>query len=151
MIKSSKSIATENVNERFEKVSTDLFYYLQLGLIKPLDCVLYIKYLELYNAKYGYAYPTIYQLQDYLNCSRSSILESNKRLVKAGLIKVDKYKKNNNIYLPLQPLSKAELSNQVPVEIMELEIRKAKIYKAIDGDRLRFDGLLMNQSNKISD
>lgn len=143
MIKSSKSIATKNVTERFEKVSTDLFYYLQLGLIKPLDFVLYIKYLELYNAKYGYAYPTIYQLQDFLNCSRSSILESNKRLVEAGLIKVDKnkYKNNNNIYLPLQPLSKSELSDQVPNKIMELEIRQAKIYKAADGDRVRFEGL----------
>ncbi|WP_339174822.1 transcriptional regulator [Solibacillus sp. FSL R5-0691] len=151
MIKSSKSIATKNVNERFEKVSTDLFYYLQLGLIKPLDFVLYIKYLELYNEKYGYAFPTIPQLRDYLNCGRSSILEANKRLVEVGLIKVDKHKNNNNIYLPMQPLSKSELTSQVPTKVRELEMRQAEISKATENDRMRFGGLLLKQSNKISD
>ncbi|MFE3573170.1 hypothetical protein ACFXN8_02495, partial [Lysinibacillus sp. NPDC059133] len=56
--------ATHNVTEKFEKVSTDIFYYVQLGIIKPFDMVLYVKYLELFNKDCGYAFPTIYQLED---------------------------------------------------------------------------------------
>lgn len=150
MIISSELIATRNVNERFEKVSTDIFYYVQLGLIKQNDVVLYIKYLELFNEDYGYAFPTIYQLQDYLNISRASIMDSNKRLVEAGLLKIDKHKKNNNIYLPLQPLPKNELAKQVPQKLKELEERQNKIYGSAMEDRVRFDGLLEKQKNNNS-
>ena len=150
MIISSELIATKNVSERFEKVSTDIFYYVQLGLIKHSDVVLYIKYLELFNENYGYAFPTIYQLQDYLNISRASVIESNKRLVEAGLLKVDKHKKNNNIYLPLQPLPKTELAKQVPQKLKELEERQKKIHGSAMEDRVRFDGLLEKQKNNNS-
>lgn len=92
-----------------------------------------------------------FQLRDYLNCGRSSILEANKRLVEVGLIKVDKHKNNNNIYLPMQPLSKSELTSQVPTKVRELEMRQAEISKATENDRMRFGGLLLKQSNKISD
>ncbi|WEA41638.1 transcriptional regulator [Lysinibacillus fusiformis] len=148
MILPSKSIATEHVNERFEKVSTDIFYYVQLGFIKSSDVALYIKYLELFNPNYGYAFPTIYQLEDYLNCSRSSIMSANKRLVAAGLIMISKYQHNNNIYLPLQPLRKEELAKQIPNKVKELEKRQMKIYKIADQDKNRFAIQFDNQSHK---
>ncbi|MGE8001653.1 hypothetical protein ACQKOF_24100 [Lysinibacillus sp. NPDC093190] len=85
-ISPKQSLATHNVTEKFEKVSTDIFYYVQLGLIKPFDMVLYVKYLELFNKDCGYAFPTIYQLEDYLNCSRQSIVSANNRLVAVGLL-----------------------------------------------------------------
>ncbi|EOQ22266.1 hypothetical protein KQ1_05843 [Bacillus cereus BAG3O-1] len=92
-----QSLATHNVTKQFEKISTDIFYYVQLGLIKPFDIALYVKYLELFNENYGYAFPTIYQLEDYMNCSRQSIVSANKRLVTAGLLIMRKHKNNNNI------------------------------------------------------
>lgn len=139
MIKPTESIATENVNERFEKVSTDIFNYVQLGLIKCVDVVLYIKYLEMYNPNFGYAFPTIYQLEDYLNMSRTSIMNANKRLVAVGLLKIGKYKQNNNIYIPLQPLSKEDLYKQVPHKLKELEKRQIKVYKNADEDKVRLN------------
>ncbi|MFT9818170.1 hypothetical protein [Lysinibacillus sp. NPDC056185] len=45
-----------------------------------------MKYLELFNKDCGYAFPTIYQLEDYLNCSRQSIVSANNRLVAVGLL-----------------------------------------------------------------
>lgn len=65
------------ITEKFEKVLTDIFYYVQLGIIKPFDMVLYVKYLELFNNDCGYAFPTIYQL---------SRFSANNRLVAIGLL-----------------------------------------------------------------
>ncbi|MCU7756893.1 hypothetical protein N7988_28100 (plasmid) [Bacillus cereus] len=96
-----QSLATHNVTKQFEKVSTYIFYYVQLGLIKPFDIALYVKYLELFNENYGYAFPTIYQLEDCMNCSHQSIVSANKRLVTAGLLIMRKHKNNNNIYFSL--------------------------------------------------
>lgn len=49
MIKPKQSLATHNFTKKFEKVSMDIFYYVQLGIIKLFDMVLYVKYLELFN------------------------------------------------------------------------------------------------------
>ncbi|MCS0788232.1 hypothetical protein NX021_08615 [Cytobacillus firmus] len=136
-----KSLATQNVTKRFEKVSMDIFYYVQLGLIKPFDVALYIKYLELFNEEYGYAFPTIYQLEDYMRCSRQSIVSANKRLVAAGLLIMSKYKNNNNIYFPLQPHTNDDLAKQVPHLLTELEKRREKIYSFADDDKVRFESL----------
>lgn len=141
MITPKKSIATRDVTEKFEKVSRDIFYYVQLGLIKPIDMVLYVKYLELFNEAYGYAFPTIYQLEDYLNCSRQSIVSANKRLVAAGLLIIKKHKKNNNIYIPLQPHTYEDLAKQVPHLLVELEKRQEKIYSVADQDKFRLNNL----------
>lgn len=135
-----QSLATHNVDKRFEKVSTDIFYYVQLGLIKPFDIALYVKYLELYNEEFGYAFPTIYQLEDYLYCSRQSIVSANKRLVEAGLLIIRKHK-NNNIYFPLQPHTKEDLGKQVPHLLIELDKRREKIYSLADKDRFRLENL----------
>lgn len=48
--------------------------------------VLYVKYLELFNKDCGYVFPIIYQLEDYLNCSRQSIVTATNRLVAVGLL-----------------------------------------------------------------
>lgn len=146
MITPKQSLATKNVTEKFEKVSTDIFYYVQLGIIKPFDLVLYVKYLELFNENYGYAFPTIYQLEDYLNCSRQSIVSANKRLVSAGLLIIKKYQ-NNNIYFPLQPHTNEDLSKQVPQLLIELEKRREKIYLVADNDKFRLENLFENHSH----
>ncbi|WP_259418032.1 hypothetical protein [Bacillus toyonensis] len=78
---------------------------------------LYIKYLEVFSPNYGYVFPVTYQLEDYLNSCRSSIMSVNKRLVAAGLLMISEYQHNNNIYLSLQPLPKEELAKQVPNEV----------------------------------
>ena len=141
-----QSLATSEVTKRFEKVSTDIFYYVQLGLIKPFDLVLYVKYLELFNEDYGYAFPTIYQLEDYLNCSRQSIVSANKRLEAAGLLIIRKHK-NNNVYFPLQPHTNEDLAKQVPQLLIELEKRREKIYSVADKDKFRLENLFENQSH----
>ncbi|MCI2257063.1 hypothetical protein L2D08_22325 [Domibacillus sp. PGB-M46] len=140
-ITAKQSPATLNVSKRFEKVSTDIFYYVQLGLIKPFDVALYIKYLELFNKDYGYAFPTIYQLEDYLNCSRQSIVSANKRLTDAGLLIIKKHKSNNNIYFPLQPHTNEDLEKQVPELLIKLNKRREKIYGLAATDKYRFESL----------
>lgn len=147
MITPKQSLGTQNVTEKFEKVSTDIFYYVQLGIIKPFDMVLYVKYLELFNEDYGYAFPTIYQLEDYLNCSRQRIVSANRRLVAAGLLIIRKYKNNNNIYFPLQPHTNEGLAKQVPQLLTELEKRREKIYSLADDDKFRLENLFENQSH----
>jgi len=147
MIDPKKSIATKGVVKRFEKISTDIFYYVQLGLIKPFDVVLYIKYLELFNDEYGYAFPTIYQLEDYLHCSRQSIVSANKRLVAAGLLIMDKHKNGNNIYLPLQPHTNEDVAKQVPDLLIKLDQRREKIYSLANDDKLRFKKLFEKQNH----
>ncbi len=147
MITPKESIATHDVTKRFEKVSTDIFYYIQLGLIKPFDMVLYVKYLELFNENYGYAFPTIYQLEDYLNCSRQSIVSANKRLVAAGLLIISRHKNNNNIYLPLQPHTNEGLAKQVPHLISKLDKRQEKIYSLANDDKVRFENLFKKQNH----
>ncbi|TQR06748.1 hypothetical protein [Psychrobacillus soli] len=146
MIIPKQSLSTHDVTKRFKKVSADIFYYVQLGLIKPFDVVLYVKYLELFNEGYGYAFPTIYQLEDYLNCSRQSIVSANKRLVAAGLLIIKKHK-NNNIYFPLQPHPNENLAKQVPHLLIELEKRQEKIYSVADKDKFRLENLFENQSH----
>lgn len=147
MITPKQSLATHNVTGKFEKVSTDIFYYVQLGLIKPLDIVLYVKYLELFNENYGYAFPTIYQLEDYLNCSRQSIVSANRRLVAAGLLIIRKHKNNNNIYFPLQPHTNEDLSKQVPQLVNQLEKRQKKVYSLAEDDKFRLEDLFENQNH----
>ncbi len=142
-----QSLATHNVTKQFEKVSTDIFYYVQLGLIKPFDIALYVKYLELFNENYGYAFPTIYQLEDYMNCSRQSIVSANKRLVTAGLLIMRKHKNNNNIYFPLQPHTNEDLAKQVPHLLIELSKRREKIYSLADDDKVRFENLFEIQNH----
>lgn len=147
MITPKKSLATIDVNEKFEKVATDIFRYVELGLIKPFDVTLYVKYLELYNPNQGYAYPTIYKLEVFLNCSRQSIVSANKRLEKCGLLIIKKHKNNNNIYFPLQPHSSEELYRQVPELFLEYEKRKAKIESKSFSDKLRFEDLFESHNN----
>lgn len=142
MIKRNESIATRDVNERFEKVSMDIFHYLEIGLIKPFDLTLYLKYLQLYNEDVGYAYPSIYKLEVYLNCSRHSIIEANKRLKNAGLLVSGKYKSNNNIYVPVKPHTREELAKQVPDLFTKFENRRKKIESNASKDKARFEDFL---------
>ena len=146
-LRGSENIATEKVEGSFEKVSTDIFYYLQLGLITTTDISIYIKYLELYNPNYGYAFPTLYDMQDWMNLSRSSILNANKRLIKVGLLKQGKGRYKNNLYVPLQPLNKKELSEQVPEAVEKLKIRQAKIARVEKSDWIRFDTERVNHTS----
>nr|WP_078817933.1 hypothetical protein [Sporosarcina newyorkensis] len=147
MITPKQSLSTQGVTKRFEKVSTNIFYYVQLGLIKPFDIAVYVKYLELFNEEYGYAFPTIYQLEDYMNCSRQSIVSANKRLVAAGLLIIRKHKNNNNIYFPLQPHTNEDLAKQVPHLLIKLEKRREKIYSLATKDKFRLEDLFENQSH----
>lgn len=147
MITPKQALATEGVNERFEKVSTDIFRYVELGLIKYSDVTLYVKYLELFNPNQGYAYPTIYKLEVFLNCSRQSIVAANKRLEKAGLLIIKKHKNNNNIYFPLQPHSKEDLYKQVPTLVSQYEERRATIESKGFSDKLRLEDLFESHNN----
>lgn len=142
MIKRNYSVATKDVNERFEKVSMDIFHYLEIGLIKPFDLTLYLKYLQLFNEGIGYAYPSIYKLEVYLNCSRQSIIESNKRLKNAGLLVTGKYRSNNNIYIPYKPHTREELYKQVPDLFLKFENRREKVESKSNKDKVRFKDFL---------
>lgn len=86
-------------------------------------------------------------MQDWMNLSRSSILNANKRLIKVGLLKQGKGRNKNNLYVPLQPLNKKELSEQVPEAVEKLKIRQAKIARVEKSDWVRFDTEMVNHTS----
>lgn len=100
-----------------------------------------MKYLQLFNPNQGYAYPTIYKLELFLNCSRQSIVAANKRLEKAGPLIIKKHKNNNNIYFLLQPHCKEDLYKQVPELFLKYEKRKANIESKVAMDKVRLEDL----------
>ncbi|MDD9312592.1 hypothetical protein PUS82_15060 [Cytobacillus firmus] len=90
-IKGTGIICKGNVKGNFEQVPMELFDYIQLGLINHTDLIVYTKLLQLYNADYGYAFPTIPQLMYYTRIkSKATIHHSLNTLEEVGLIQKSK-------------------------------------------------------------
>ncbi|QFT88079.1 hypothetical protein FIU87_05460 [Bacillus sp. THAF10] len=125
-IKSSDVTCKGNVSANFISVPDDIFNYIELGLITGNDLTVFIKLLDLYNLDYGYAYPTIDQLEVMTKLSRSTLTESLKKLEYVGLIKKAKGRKGNNVYGVYKPLKKDELYEQVPDLLLKLEKKRRR-------------------------
>lgn len=139
-------ICKGSIDKHFEILPHDLFNYLELGLITPTDFTVYMKLTQFYNAELGYAFPTIPQLMVYTRThSKSTIHRSIKNLTAAGLLQKGKTIKGNNVYLTYKPLSKEELYNLVPGKVQELREMEAKLLKAHEADKVRWE--LFKQEN----
>lgn len=126
------------VKKNFEKVPMELFHYLEIGLIQDSDFVQYIKLQQYHNSDYGYAFPTISQLRVGLNKSKTSILNSNRRLEECGLIKVQRRgPKGNNIYRTCLPLEIKLLKRKYPEKFVTLDIIKEKRLLEDQADKKR--------------
>lgn len=76
-----------NVKGNIELLPMELFDYIQMRLITHTDLVIYVKLLQLYNHKEGYAYPTISQLMKYTHVGSKAIIDKSlDRLTEVGLI-----------------------------------------------------------------
>ena len=133
-----KIIAKGNIDGNFAKVPMELYNYIQLKLISHTDLVIYIKLYDQFNLEYGYAFPTISQLQ--VSCgirSKATIHNSLKNLVRVGLIDKQKTRWGNNAYFVYKPLSKDDLYTCYPNEVksfVEFEMKEANI-AALDKER----------------
>lgn len=125
------------VTKNFEKVPMELFYYLEIGLIQDSDFVQYIKFQQFYNSNFGYAFPTISQLQVLLNKSKASILKSNQRLKECGLLEVQRSQKGNNIYRICLPLGKDLLKRKYPDKFETFDTKKGKRLLEDQADKKR--------------
>jgi predicted transcriptional regulator len=130
-----------NVKGNFELLPMELFDYIQLKLITHTDLVIYVKLLQLYNHKEGYAYPTISQLMKYTHVgSKATIDKSLDRLAEVGLIKTAKSPKfpSKNIYFVFKPLETNELFKYVPEKVEQLKKFENKLIETAEHDKDRF-------------
>src|SRR5690349_6462799 len=85
-IRGTQKLAKGNIEGNFEHFPKDLHAYLQLGLIKHSDVVMYMTLLAYHNTEMGYAYPTNVQLEVTTGLSKGTVVTSLQRLEKADLI-----------------------------------------------------------------
>jgi predicted transcriptional regulator len=138
-IKGTGIICKGSVKGNFELVPMELFDYIQLGLITHTDLVVYVKLLQLYNHKKGYAYPTIPHLMLYAGIgSKVTVHRSLNTLEEVGLIQKGKTNRGNNIYVVYKPLSKTELYKLVPDKVQQLKKNEEKLIKMNEYDKERF-------------
>ncbi|MCP1145802.1 helix-turn-helix domain-containing protein [Lysinibacillus endophyticus] len=138
----------EAIRERFDKAPSDLFHYVELGLISGNDYLHYMKLLSLYNNEIGYAFPTINQLCVFLNKSTKSIVESNKRLQKYGLLEIlERRGHNNNCYKTVAPFTNTELDKLYPTEAKKFLLRKEKLLEKEEQDKQRLAAFVNEDKN----
>ncbi|MGG0458444.1 replication/maintenance protein RepL [Bacillus mycoides] len=127
-IRGTREIAKGNIEGNFEQFPKDLHAYLQLGLIKHSDVVMYMALMAYHNTEIGYSFPTNVNLELTTGLSNGTVVTSLKRLKKVGLIekKRAKYFTNKNIFYLFKPLTREELYKQLPIEAEEFEMKKAK-------------------------
>ncbi|MEK4743879.1 helix-turn-helix domain-containing protein [Bacillus sp. FSL R9-9481] len=145
-IKGTGMICKGNVEGNFEQVPMELFDYIQLGLITHTDLVVYVKLLQLYNPKHGYAYPTIEKLMIETHIKgKATVHNSLKRLGKAGLIQKGKASWGNNTYVVYKPLSKTELYKRVPDKVEQFKAFESKLMTISVHDKERFQQHLQDK------
>ncbi|HDR7386503.1 TPA: helix-turn-helix domain-containing protein [Bacillus toyonensis] len=139
-IRGTREIAKGNIEGNYEHFPKDLHAYLQLGLIKHSDVVMYMTLLAYHNTEMGYAYPTNVQLEITTGLSKGTVVTSLKRLEKAGLMqkKRAKYFTNKNIFYVLKPLTRDELYQQLPEEAEAYEKERAKKLEEAEQHKAEF-------------
>ena len=139
-IKSSGIYCKGNVTENFEMLPSSLFKYLELGVIKQSEFVLYVKLLQLYNVDYNYAFPTITQLMIYTGIgSKATVHKSIDTLEKVGLIGKFKSVRGNNNYVVFKPLDEEELCESVPTEVEKFLVRSNSLLNVAKEDKRRLE------------
>lgn len=145
-IKGTENACKGNLNGNFEQVPMELFDYIQLGLITHTDLVVFVKLLQLYNPKHGYAYPTIEKLMIETHIKgKATVHNSLKRLGEVGLIQKGKASWGNNTYVVYKPLSKAELYKRVPDKVEQFKEFESKLMKISVHDKERFQQHLQDK------
>ncbi|HDR7622778.1 TPA: helix-turn-helix domain-containing protein [Bacillus mycoides] len=139
-IQGTKKIAKGNIEGNFEQFPKDLHAYLQLGVIKHSDVIVYMTLMEYHNTEIGYAYPTNVQLEIATGLSKGTVVASLKRLEQIDLIqkKRAKYFTNKNIFYVFKPLTRDELYKQLPEEAEAFEEKKAKKLEEAEQNKADF-------------
>jgi len=139
-IRGTQKLAKGNIEGNFEHFPKDLHAYLQLGLIKHSDVVMYMTLLAYHNTEMGYAYPTNVQLEVTTGLSKGTVVTSLQRLEKADLIsrKRAKYFLNKKIFYVFKPLVREELYKQLPEEAEAYEKEKAKKLEEAEQHKAEF-------------
>lgn len=97
----------------FVKMPSDLMNYVHVPGYKPEYSYLYTIIVDYYNADYGYAFPTEWQISRYYGKGVKTVRNHLKKLEDFGLIKIQKPRRNN-VYIPFKPLSQEELFRVCP-------------------------------------
>lgn len=148
-IKGTGIICKGNVKGNFELVPMELFDYVQLNLISHTDLIVYVKLLQLYNHKEGYAYPTIPMLMNYTHIrSKATIHNALNTLEKVGLIQKSKTNKGNNVYIVFKPLSKNELYSLFPDKVEQFKKFETKLMITAEHDKERLQHHQQNRQEQ---
>lgn len=139
-IKSSGIHCKGNVTENYEMLPSSLFKYLELGVIKQNEFVLYAKLLQFYNVDFNYAFPTITKLMLYTGIrSKATVHKSLDILEKAGLIGRFRSVKGNNNYVVYRPLDEKELYESLPEEVEKFLGRSESLLNIANEDKRRLE------------
>jgi predicted transcriptional regulator len=137
-VKNSKITMTkENVPDNFTKVPDSIHNFIELGLISGNELIVYLIMCRLFNENYGYAFPTIDQLEVMTNLSRGTLIQALKNLEAVGLIEKAKGYRGNNVYVVFKPLDQNELYRQVPEKVELLKEKKIKKNAQVEQNKLR--------------
>lgn len=120
----------------YAKMPIDITHYLYVPGFRGDLAYLYAVIVDYYNADYGYAYPTQDQLALKTGKSTQSVRDDMRRLEKAGLIRILSFEGRNNYgYVPLVPLSQAELWRECPEAAEKYRKAVAKLDEEKRGNR----------------
>lgn len=151
IISGTREIAKGNIEGNFEHFPKDLHAYLQLGVIKHSDVVMYMALMAYHNTEIGYSFPTNVNLELTTGLSNGTVVTSLKRLENVGLIEKTraKYFTNKNIFYVFKPLTRDELYKQLPKEAAAFEEKKAK--KLEEAEQKKEEFLAYKEMRKYSE
>ncbi|HDR7634212.1 TPA: helix-turn-helix domain-containing protein [Bacillus mycoides] len=139
-IQGTKKLAKGNIEGNYEHFPKDLHAYLQLGVIKPSDVIVYMTLMAYHNTEIGYSFPTNVQIEIATGLSKGTVCTSLQRLEKVDLIgrKRAKYYANKKIFFVFKPLTRDELYKQLPKEAEAFEKKKAKKLEEAEQNKADF-------------
>lgn len=118
-------LASAASDTTYVKLPSGLFNYVHVPGYKPEYSHLYSIIVDFYNANYGYAFPTEWQIAKVYGKSIKTVRHHLRQLERLGLILIIKNSRNK-MYVPLKPLTKDQLFAECP----EAERRLLKIEEA---------------------
>lgn len=119
------------VRDAYFRLPKNIERYIFIPEFRPEMCYLYALIVDWYNAKKGYAYPSIRKLSIRYGRNEKTTLEHLKVLEAVGLLDIEYREGDTNAYRPLHPLSKDEFFEVFPEakeerERIEQERKEAK-------------------------
>ncbi|OOZ90067.1 hypothetical protein [Bacillus cereus] len=106
---------TKTATGNFLRIPIELNHYQWIDGFKVEMFILFGIIANKYNPKYGYAYPTHYQLMAEYNKSINVLRSHIRKLVEVGLLSVQTANTgNNHCYVPHEPLPQDEFFKKFP-------------------------------------